>query len=83
LFDFDTEITPIIETMIADIFRQALNEILYEDELAARSRQQRILYFKHTTEDIGKSRLEREDERISKIIVGVAYVILYIFSLSC
>lgn len=63
--------------MIADVFRQALNEILYEDELAARARQQRILYFKRTIEDIGKSKLEREDERISKITVSVAYIILY------
>lgn len=71
LFDFDTEVTPIAEALIADVFRQAMREVLYEDELDARARQQRALYSRCTVEKIEKQRLEHKDERLNKVIVSI------------
>lgn len=48
-----------------------MREVLYEDELDARARQQRALYLKHTIDEIEKQRLEYEDERLNKVIVSV------------
>ncbi|XP_026813212.1 radial spoke head protein 3 homolog B isoform X2 [Rhopalosiphum maidis] len=68
LFDFDTEVTPIAEALIADVFRQAMREVLYEDELETRARQQRALCMRRTVEEIEKQRLQYEDERLNKVI---------------
>ncbi|XP_025203136.1 radial spoke head protein 3 homolog B isoform X2 [Melanaphis sacchari] len=68
LFDFDTEVTPVAETLIADVFRQAMREVLYEDELDTRARQQRTLCMRRTVEEIEKQRLQYEDERLNKVI---------------
>ncbi|CAH1712795.1 unnamed protein product [Aphis gossypii] len=68
LFDFDTEVTPIAEALIADVFRQAMREVLYEDELEARERQQRTLCMRRKVEEIEKQRLQYEDERLNKVI---------------
>uniref|UniRef100_A0A2S2P8V8 Radial spoke head protein 3 n=1 Tax=Schizaphis graminum TaxID=13262 RepID=A0A2S2P8V8_SCHGA len=68
LFDFDIEVTPIAEALIADVFRQAMREVLYEDELETRARQQRALCMRRTVEEIEKQRLQYEDERLNKVI---------------
>ncbi|XP_022160201.1 radial spoke head protein 3 homolog B isoform X2 [Myzus persicae] len=68
LFDFDTEVTPIAEALIADVFRQAMREVLYEDELETRARQQRALCMRRTVEEIEKQRLQYQDERLNKVI---------------
>lgn len=73
-FDFDVEVTPIAETLISDVFRQAMREVLYEDELDARARQQRALNLRHKIEEIEKQRLEYEDERLNKVIVSISNI---------
>lgn len=73
MFDFDTEVTPIAETLIADVFRQAMREVLYEDELDARARQQRALCLRRTAEEFEKQRLEDEEERLNKVKVSRKY----------
>lgn len=50
-----------------------MREVLYEDELDARARQQRALYLRRTMEEIEKQRLEHEDERLNKVIVSIQY----------
>lgn len=65
--------TPVAESLIADVFRQAMREVLYEDELDARARQQRALYLRRTMEEIEKQRLEHEDERLNKVIVSIQF----------
>ncbi|XP_025420650.1 radial spoke head protein 3 homolog B-like isoform X2 [Sipha flava] len=72
LFDFDVEVTPIAETLISDVFRQAMREVLYEDELDARARQQRALNMRRKIEGIEKQRLEFEEERLNKVITDHA-----------
>jgi hypothetical protein len=72
LFDFDVEVTPIAETLISDVFRQAMREVLYEDELDARARQQRALNMRRKIEGIEKQRLEFEEERLNKVIVSIS-----------
>lgn len=63
--------TPVAEALIADVFRQAMREVLYEDELETRARQQRALCMRRTVEEIEKQRLQYEDERLNKIIVSM------------
>lgn len=63
--------TPIAEALIADVFRQAMREVLYEDELEARERQQRALCMRRKVEEIEKQRLQYEDERLNKVIVSM------------
>lgn len=48
-----------------------MREVLYEDELDARARQQRALYLRRTIEEIEKQRLEQEDKRLNKVIVSI------------
>jgi len=71
-------VTPIAETLITDVFKQAIREVLYEDELDARSRQQRALYLRRTIEEIEQQRLEYEDERLNKVIVSIELYLLFI-----
>lgn len=48
-----------------------MREVLYEDELEARARQQRANYLRNTIEDIEKKRLEYEDERLNNVMVSI------------
>ncbi|XP_003248341.1 radial spoke head protein 3 homolog B isoform X1 [Acyrthosiphon pisum] len=68
LFDFDTEVTPIAEALISDAFRTAMQEVLYEDELETRARQQRALCMKRKVEEIEMKRLQYQDERLKQVI---------------
>lgn len=63
-------VTPIAEELVVDALRQAMREVLYEDELDARARQQRALYLRHTIEAIEKQRLDHEEERLNKVVVS-------------
>ncbi|VVC32059.1 Hypothetical protein CINCED_3A004805 [Cinara cedri] len=72
LHDFETEVTPIAESLIASVFRQAMREVLYEDELDARARQQRALSLQRTIEKIEMERLQYEDESLNKVITDHA-----------
>lgn len=51
-----------------------MREVLYEDELETRARQQRALYLRRTIEDYDKQRLEHEDERLNKVKVSENYL---------
>lgn len=53
-----------------------MREVLYEDELDARARQQRALYLRHTVEDIEKKRLEFKDERLNNVIVCINSIVI-------
>ncbi|KAL4113671.1 hypothetical protein QTP88_017250 [Uroleucon formosanum] len=68
LFDFDTEVTPIAEALIADAFRTAMREVLYEEELETRARQQRALCMRRKVEEIEMKRLQYQDERLKQVI---------------
>ncbi|XP_060877828.1 radial spoke head protein 3 homolog B isoform X2 [Metopolophium dirhodum] len=68
LFDFDTEVTPIAEALISDAFRTAMQEVLYEDELETRARQQRALCMRRKVEEIEMKRLQYQDERLKQVI---------------
>ncbi|XP_050539500.1 radial spoke head protein 3 homolog B isoform X2 [Daktulosphaira vitifoliae] len=67
LFDFDTAVSPVIESLITNTFKQALQEILYEDELDTLLRQQRIFHSKHTNKEDNREmkRLENYGKTLS------------------
>ncbi|XP_050440039.1 radial spoke head protein 3 homolog B-like [Adelges cooleyi] len=67
LYDFETMVKPIAESLLISTYKQAMKEVLYEDELDAQARHQRALHLLHTVERIESQRLDRADERLTKI----------------
>lgn len=67
---------PIVEGMISDVLREAVNEMQYEDELAARDRHRKTLNFERAVAEMEKLRLEREDETTRKTIVSVFIIVI-------
>ncbi|VVC38760.1 Radial spoke 3 [Cinara cedri] len=68
LFDFETEVTPISESLITEAFRQAMLEVLYEDELDVRARQQRTFYRHCIIEKVEMDRAKHEDKNLNKVV---------------
>lgn len=64
LFDFDTEVQPIIEVLVGRTIEQALIEVLHEEEIAEMKRQQQQIMAIREAELAELRRLELEDRKI-------------------
>lgn len=64
LFDFDTEVQPILETLVGRSVEQGLLEVMHEEELADMRRQQQEFLAIRETELAELRRLEAEEIRL-------------------
>uniref|UniRef100_A0A336LMR2 CSON012980 protein n=1 Tax=Culicoides sonorensis TaxID=179676 RepID=A0A336LMR2_CULSO len=64
LFDFDTEVQPIIETLVGRTLEQALIEVMHEEELADLKEQQQKLLAIREKEEAEVRRLEEQEMRL-------------------
>ncbi|XP_062544478.1 radial spoke head protein 3 homolog B isoform X1 [Armigeres subalbatus] len=64
LFDFDTEVQPIVEVLVGRTIEQALIEVLHEEEIAEMKRQQQQIMAIREAELAELRRLELEDRKI-------------------
>ncbi|XP_053686515.1 bromodomain-containing protein DDB_G0280777 [Sabethes cyaneus] len=64
LFDFDTEVQPIIEVLVGRTIEQALIEVLHEEEIAEMKRQQQQIMAIREAELAELRRLELEDRKL-------------------
>ncbi|XP_018300344.1 radial spoke head protein 3 homolog A isoform X1 [Mycetomoellerius zeteki] len=63
LFDYDTEVQPILEVLVGKTIEQALIEVLEEEEIAALKEQQRRFLELRMAEKAEEQRLMEEDRR--------------------
>ncbi|KYN00339.1 Radial spoke head protein 3 like protein [Cyphomyrmex costatus] len=63
LFDYDTEVQPILEVLVGKTIEQALIEVLEEEEIAALKEQQRRFHELRMAEKAEEQRLAEEDRR--------------------
>ncbi|XP_041976164.1 radial spoke head protein 3 homolog B [Aricia agestis] len=66
LFDFDTEVQPILEVLVGKTAEQALAEVAQEEELEALREQQRRYRELRDAERAERRRLEEQDRRLSQ-----------------
>lgn len=64
LFDFDTEVQPILEVMVGRTLEQAMLEVMHEEELADLKEQQQRLLARKEKEEAEIRRLELEEKRL-------------------
>lgn len=63
LFDFDTEVQPIIEVLVSRTLEQALVEVLHEEEIAEMKQQQQKILALREAELAELRRLEQEEQK--------------------
>uniref|UniRef100_A0A182JSY8 Radial spoke head protein 3 n=1 Tax=Anopheles christyi TaxID=43041 RepID=A0A182JSY8_9DIPT len=63
LFDFDTEVQPIIEVLVSRTLEQALVEVLHEEEIAEMKQQQQTILALREAELAELRRLEQEERK--------------------
>ncbi|KAG7199091.1 hypothetical protein KM043_017986 [Ampulex compressa] len=64
LFDYDTEVQPILEVLVGKTIEQALIEVLEEEEIATLKEQQRKFLELRAAEKMEQRRLEEQERRI-------------------
>jgi len=64
LFDFDEEVTPILESLIGRTLQQALTEVIHEEEIAELREQQQKMLAIREAEMAELRRLEMQEERL-------------------
>ena len=64
LFDFDTEVKPILEVLVGKTIEQSLIEVMEEEELAELRRQQREFEELRNAEKVEQQRLEEQERRL-------------------
>ncbi|XP_019697679.2 radial spoke head protein 3 homolog isoform X2 [Harpegnathos saltator] len=64
LFDYDTEVQPILEVLVGKTIEQALIEVLEEEEIAALREQQRRFLELRDAEKAEEQRLAEQDRRL-------------------
>lgn len=79
LFDYDTEVQPILEVLVGKTVEQALIEVLEEEEIAALKEQQRRFFELRMAEKAEEQRLAEEERRRREQKVLTSYIILLIF----
>ena len=79
LFDYDTEIQPILEVLVGKTIEQALIEVLEEEEISALKEQQRRFLELRMAEEAEEQRLAEEDRRRREEKVSIFYFDLLIF----
>lgn len=63
MFDYDTEVQPILEVLVGKTIEQSLIEVLEEEEIAALKEQQRRFLELRAAEKAEEQRLAEEDRR--------------------
>lgn len=79
LFDYDTEVQPILEVLVGKTIEQALIEVLEEEEIAALKEQQRRFLELRMAEKAEVQRLAEEERRRREEKVSIFYFDLLIF----
>lgn len=64
LFDYDTEVQPILEVLVGKTIEQALIEVLEEEEIAALKEQQRRFLELRAAEEAEEQRLAEQERRL-------------------
>jgi radial spoke head protein 3 len=64
LFDFDSEVQPILETLIGRTLQQALTEVIHEEEIADLREQQQKMLATREAEMAELRRLEDQESRL-------------------
>lgn len=64
LFDFDSEVQPILETLIGRTLQQALNEVIHEEEVAELREQQQRMQATREAELAELRRLEDKEKKL-------------------
>lgn len=64
LFDFDSEVQPILETLIGRTLQQALTEVIHEEEIADLREQQQKMLATREAEMAELRRLEEQEDRL-------------------
>lgn len=64
LFDFDSEVQPILETLIGRTLQQALTEVIHEEEIADLREQQQKMMALREAEMSELRRLEEQEFRL-------------------
>lgn len=64
LFDFNTEVKPILEVLVGKTVEQSLIEVMEEEELAALRKQQREYEELRNAEKVEQQRLEEQERRL-------------------
>lgn len=64
LFDFNTEVKPILEVLVGKTIEQSLIEVMEEEELAALRKQQREYEELRNAEKVEQQRLEEQERRL-------------------
>ncbi|XP_040017452.1 radial spoke head protein 3 homolog [Gasterosteus aculeatus] len=63
LFDFDTEVQPVLEVLVGKVIEQSLLEVMEEEELAYLRTQQRVFEERRNNELAEVMRLQEQDRR--------------------
>lgn len=71
LFDFDSEVQPIINNLIGKTLQQALEEVVQEEEIADLREQQQKLLARHETELAELKKIEKS-EALKKMVLVFA-----------
>lgn len=73
LFDFDSEVKPILENLIGRTLQQALNEVIHEEEVAELREQQQRMQATREAELVELRRLEDKEKKlqIEKVIKSI------------
>lgn len=79
LFDFDTEVQPILETIVGRSAEQAILEVMHEEELSDMRQQQQELLAIRETELAELRRLEAEEIRLQAEKVCFVYYFLQMY----
>ncbi|XP_015366703.1 PREDICTED: uncharacterized protein LOC107163680 [Diuraphis noxia] len=68
LFDYEAELTKIVEVQIGDVFEKVIDEVVYEVEIEMRDRKQRELRMHRAIEENKLQRLIYEEFKSNKLI---------------
>lgn len=79
LFDFDTEVQPILEVLVGKTIEQALMEVIEDEEIAIIKHQQRMFLEVRAGEKAELERLVEEERRIreEKVIIFINTINLW------
>lgn len=64
LFDFDSEVQPILETLVGRTLQQALTEVMHEEEIADLREQQQKMMAVREAELAELRRMEEQEKRL-------------------
>lgn len=79
LFDFDIEVKPLLELLVAKTIEQSLLEVMEEEELANLRSQQRAFEELRNAEFVEEQRLEEQERRHREEKVRLVYIATFVY----